>query len=427
MRGWRSAMNFLPRKDQWLAVAPVLITSFFIIAIEQYNISREAILAEVLRSESSPVITKTDNIRLTAGSTITALLQGLGVNIRDAKNVHEACYKALAKKIFKAGQEIEVTYEVDSNLGSTKLLEISFYPTVEEQIIAKLQNDGKIQIEKKKIPLLKETRYFHGNIQSNFFASAKKNGVPNVVVNTAVSTLSYMVNFQHGIKAGAPFELLCEVYKDQSGKVIKTGNLLYVSLKTGDQYKVIYALADDHGKINYYSQDGESVIRSLLQTPLDPKSMRVTSKFSNSRMHPIRGYNCAHRGVDFGAKKGTPVMSAGDGIVVKACYFGGYGNYVRVKHSNNYETVYAHLSKFGSGIRPGVRVSQRQILGYVGSTGTATGAHLHHEVIFNNRHMDPQKVITMPKTKLSGSQLKKFIQTKTQVEQVLKTNRSAVS
>jgi murein DD-endopeptidase MepM/ murein hydrolase activator NlpD len=371
-------------------------------------------------SDEIKVTKKTDLIKIASGGSIFSLLQGLGIETKQARCINDLCYNAMKKKFIKSGQEIEVVYEESSDRTNPRFISLSFSPTFDQKIVATANGDD-ISVENCPISLVKQVKLFSGSVSGSFFKSAKQVGIASEAVAVAVNALSYSVNFQHGIRPDATFEVLAEVYLNSEGKVAKFGSLLYVALNSGSTKHVIYSLQDSvTGKTSYYNQNGESVVKSLLQTPIEPRLMRVSSKFSKSgRMHPILGYSRAHLGVDFAANYNTPVMSAGDGVVVRACYDSGYGNCVRIRHKGGYETVYAHLNKFGRGIRAGSTVSQKQVIGYVGSTGLATGPHLHHEVLFNGHHMDPQKVVSLPKIKLSGSDLGKFVSHKKKVDILL--------
>jgi murein DD-endopeptidase MepM/ murein hydrolase activator NlpD len=166
---------------------------------------------------------------------------------------------------------------------------------------------------------------------------------------------------------------------------------------------------NDDGITDYYDEKGQSVRKSLMRTPID--GARLTSGFGK-RKHPVLGYTKMHRGVDFGARTGTPIMAAGNGVVEFAARNGGYGNYVRIRHNNSYKTAYAHMSKYGKGIRKGTQVKQGQIIGYVGTTGRSTGPHLHYEVHKNGTQINPLSVKLPAGRKLEGKMLTAFNATK---------------
>ncbi|MEW6017688.1 MAG: M23 family metallopeptidase, partial [Pseudomonadota bacterium] len=166
-----------------------------------------------------------------------------------------------------------------------------------------------------------------------------------------------------------------------------------------------YRFVRNDGSVDYFDEDGKNVRGFLLRTPVD--GARITSGFG-VRRHPVLGYTRAHQGVDFGAGHGTPILSAGDGVIVEARRWGGYGNWVRVRHSNGWETGYAHASRFAKGIRPGMRVKQGQVIAYVGSTGMSTGPHLHYEVWRNGQRVNPVGAKVPQGTILAGAELRAF-------------------
>jgi murein DD-endopeptidase MepM/ murein hydrolase activator NlpD len=187
--------------------------------------------------------------------------------------------------------------------------------------------------------------------------------------------------------------------------VVKVGDLQFASLTLSGQTIALYRYADGSGEVDFYNAKGESVRKALLRTPID--GAKLTSGFG-MRNHPILGYSLMHKGVDFGAPTGTPIQAAGHGVIDEAGPKGAYGNYVRIRHNNGYSTAYAHMSRFAQGIRAGKRVTQGQIIGYVGATGRVTGAHLHYEVLADNRQLNPLSVKVPTGIKLAGKELAKF-------------------
>lgn len=200
-------------------------------------------------------------------------------------------------------------------------------------------------------------------------------------------------------------EIAYERLVDKEGRTVRYGNVVYANLTLSGKSMPIYRYEDSKGNVDYYGPDGQSVRKALLQTPID--GARISSGFG-MRHHPVLGYSKMHKGVDFAARRGTPVMAAGDGIVERASRFGSYGNYIRIRHNSTYKTAYAHLKGFAKGIRKGVRVRQGQIIGYVGTTGRSTGPHLHYEVLANNKQVNPKSAKLPAGRKLAGKELKTF-------------------
>ena len=379
--------------------------------------SVEQIPSELAANPTTPVapIIEETTLTLASGGSVQKLLTGFGVNKESAPQIANAFAQFVPHNKLKSGQDFNVRYK-----RSEQGVEIeSFHSqsSIDQKIII-TKADGNYISKAEKIHLTPVVHVFEGNVHSSFYSAAMKAGVPTKLVQEAVDVLSYVVNFQHGIQPGASFKILCNALRNDKGDIVKIEQLRFVSLKTGQQDHKLFAFTEN-GKVRFFNEKGESVVRSLLQTPLNATKLCVTSGFG-MRRHPIHGYNAKHKGVDFGAPSGTPVLAAGDGRVLACGWSGGYGNRVHIRHSSGYETVYAHLKFINKNIKPGAAVSQRQVLGGVGMTGSATGPHLHFEVILNKHHINPMKVQALPSLKLTGGSLKKFetVKSATQKEMV---------
>jgi hypothetical protein len=379
--------------------------------------SVEQIPSELAANPTTPVapIIEETTLTLASGGSVQKLLTGFGVNKESALQIANAFAQFVPHNKLKSGQDFNVRYK-----RSEQGVEIeSFHSqsSIDQKIII-TKADGNYISKAEKIHLTPVVHVFEGNVHSSFYSAAMKAGVPTKLVQEAVDVLSYVVNFQHGIQPGASFKILCNALRNDKGDIVKIEQLRFVSLKTGQQDHKLFAFTEN-GKVRFFNEKGESVVRSLLQTPLNATKLCVTSGFG-MRRHPIHGYNANHKGVDFGAPSGTPVLAAGDGRVLACGWSGGYGNRVHIRHSSGYETVYAHLKFINKNIKPGAAVSQRQVLGGVGMTGSATGPHLHFEVILNKHHINPMKVQALPSLKLTGGSLKKFetVKSATQKEMV---------
>ena len=379
--------------------------------------SVEQIPSELAANPTTPVapIIEETTLTLARGGSVQKLLTGFGVNKESALQIANAFAQFVPHNKLKSGQDFNVRYK-----RSEQGVEIeSFHSqsSIDQKIII-TKADGNYISKAEKIHLTPVVHVFEGNVHSSFYSAAMKAGVPTKLVQEAVDVLSYVVNFQHGIQPGASFKILCNALRNDKGDIVKIEQLRFVLLKTGQQDHKLFAFTEN-GKVRFFNEKGESVVRSLLQTPLNATKLCVTSGFG-MRRHPIHGYNAKHKGVDFGAPSGTPVLAAGDGRVLACGWSGGYGNRVHIRHSSGYETVYAHLKFINKNIKPGAAVSQRQVLGGVGMTGSATGPHLHFEVILNKHHINPMKVQALPSLKLTGGSLKKFetVKSATQKEMV---------
>ena len=260
--------------------------------------------------------------------------------------------------------------------------------------------------------------YKEANITTSLYETAINLGVkPNIIIEFA-RLYGFQVDFQRDIWKNDSFQIIYEEFKNQDGKIIDVGDIIYANLILQNNDLKLYKFEHEKNKVDYFDENGKSMRKTLMKTPIN--GARLSSSFGK-RKHPILGFTRMHSGTDFAAPKGTPIMASGDGIVTRAKWCGGGGNCVKIKHNSTYSTVYAHMSKFGRGIKKGVRVKQGQIIGYVGSTGLSTGPHLHYEVIKNNKKINSQK-LKLPSGKiLKGDERKLFEVNKIKID-VLKSN-----
>ncbi|HCU06888.1 MAG TPA: hypothetical protein DIC42_04835 [Holosporales bacterium] len=351
------------------------------------------------------------------GDSLNRLLCENRVSEKDADRIIKAIKQKFGNLTFQVGQELVL--EFTGTINDISLSKLSFNHLTDAEIVITAQENKQYLVEKKPFLLQKDVRFLSNKLDSSFSASAKENGVPNKIIRTAALNLGNVVNVRNKNSHDDHFKFLYEVYCDKNGKVVKSGNILYLSIQVKNKEHCLYGFAKDGKNTEYYNHKGECTsIRSSLVRPLDGR-IPITSPFSlTGRWHPIAGYKRAHKGVDYGARTGTPVLAAGDGVIIQAGYSGGYGNTITIMHNSGYKTVYAHLSKIK--VKRGQYVKQRQYIGNVGSTGLSTGAHLHYEVLINNRHVNPLSVTRMPNFALKGSDLNKFKQNITKINMDVK-------
>ena len=254
-------------------------------------------------------------------------------------------------------------------------------------------------------------------IQSLYKAALDKRIPANTIVEFA-GIYGFQVDFQRDIRKNDKFQIMYEIFLDETNKIVETGEILFANLKLSGQDNFLYYF-ENKGSEGHYDKNGKSVKKALMKTPIN--GARLSSPFG-MRKHPIDGYNKMHKGTDFAAPMGTPIMASGDGVIKKAGWCGGGGNCVKIKHNSTYQTVYAHMSKFARGIKPGVRVKQGQTIGYVGSTGKSTGPHLHYEVIVNGKKVNSQK-LKLPSGKILKGKERKLFETKKIKLDVLKSEK----
>ena len=264
----------------------------------------------------------------------------------------------------------------------------------------------------------KEIVYEENLIQSSFYKAAVDKKIPvNLIVEFA-RIYGFQVDFQRDIRKKDSYQILYEIYVDQEGKIRDVGNILFANLELSGIDNVLYYF-DYENHEGHYDEAGKSNRKFLMKTPIN--GARLSSSFG-MRKHPIDGFNKMHRGTDFAAPEGTPIMASGDGRVTKVGWCGGGGNCVKIKHNSTYQTIYAHMLKFASGVKTGTRVKQGQIIGFVGSTGKSTGPHLHYEVIENGKHINSQK-LKLPSGKILKDKMRKIFETEKIKLNVLKSEK----
>jgi len=260
-----------------------------------------------------------------------------------------------------------------------------------------------------------ETVSVKTSIENSIYLDANNLGAPDKVIQQFANIYEYSVDFQRDIQPGDEFEMFFEVALDNKGNIVKAGDLLYTSFSPRGKTMDYYLYTDSKGRENFYDAAGKTAKRKLRATPIN--GARLSSSYGKRR-HPILGYRKMHTGVDFAARTGTPIMAAGSGTVEVAGRNGGYGNYIRLRHTDGYKTAYAHLSKFANGVRKGKYVKQDQIIGYVGSTGRSTGPHLHYEVHLHGKKINPRRLSQLSGKPLSKGEMPNFKQRRAEIEKL---------
>ncbi len=326
--------------------------------------------------------------------------------IEISKEEKEAVLGQLSKfksisKLYK-GQKI--SFKLD-NTYPTKVIEISVDQSKTKLLVFnRLKDLDKFGYKEINKSLNKIITYKETIITNSLYDSAIKQGIkPSIIIEFA-RIYGFQIDFQRDIWKNDSFQIIYENFEDDKGKILETGNILYANLILQGKENNLYIFKTKDG-YEHFDKAGKSIRKSLMKTPIN--GARLSSSFG-MRKHPILGYNKMHRGTDFAAPEGTPIMASGDGKVIRARWCGGGGNCIKIKHNSTYATVYAHLKNFARGIKEGVRVKQGQIIGYVGSTGMSTGPHLHYEVIINGKKVNSQK-LKLPSGKiLKGKERKLF-------------------
>ena len=358
---------------------------------------------------------KEQTVTVKRGDTLTDVLVNVGLTGQDAYTVVSALKPKFDPRKIRAGQDIELTLQVrpESRFASSgsedfapKLVALSMKTDIDRHVEVRRDQDGSYIAEDVEVELTKSFKRARAKINTNLFLAAQEIGIPLPIIVKFIRMYSYDVDFQREIRAGDTLEVFYSEFMDDDGNVIKSGDIHYGNLILRGKENAYYRYTTpDDGLTDYYDANGQSAKKFLMKTPVD--GARLSSGFGYRR-HPISGYRKKHKGTDFAAPRGTPIMAAGKGVVERASRYGGYGKYIRIRHSNGYKTAYAHLNGYAKGIKSGTRVRQGQIIGYVGSTGNSTGPHLHYEVLVNGKQVNPMSIKVPTGRKLSGTVLAKF-------------------
>lgn len=359
--------------------------------------------------ENEPEV-KDDVLIVEKGDNFIGILQNLGMEYSEANQAADSLKKAgFDVRSLRAGQKINITKTVDMPFGELLSVDkIVLEPSVGVKYIVTRNEDEKYVAEAEQQELTKENKAIEGKIYSSLAVTMKNAGVPSNIINNFTNIFLYKVNFRSDIRAGDSFKVLYERKTAPDGRVVKNGDILYAELQLGKKNKIaLYRYKDSAGNIDYYDEKGMVLKRTLDRKPMEFRSARISSRFG-WRRHPILKQRILHSGVDYAAPMGSRIYASGDGVVKRAQWAGGYGRYVVIRHNSEFSTGYAHMSGFARGIRPGVRVKQGQVIGYVGSTGRSTGPHLHFEVIKNGKKVDPLKIQAATGNNLVGKELQRF-------------------
>ena len=332
---------------------------------------------------------------------IEKILKKFQINVNDIKIISNNLKQKKLTNIY-AGRELSLILKKLED-GSNTVINL-VYPINNTSKIEIRKSNNNFLVKENILQLYKKEVVVKNEIKNNLYNAAIEAGIePNIIVEFA-RIYGFEVDFQRDIRRGDWFEILYERFEDDNNIVKDTGKIIYASMYVNGEEINLYNFRDE-SETGYYDIKGKSIVKSLMKTPIN--GARLSSSYG-MRKHPILGYNRMHKGTDFAALSGTPIMASGSGTVIRARWCGGGGNCVKIKHNSTYETIYAHMKSFARGIKEGRKVKQGQIIGYVGSTGMSTGPHLHYEVVVNGKKVNSQK-LKLPSGKiLKGNARKEF-------------------
>ena len=352
-------------------------------------------------------------IKVAPGETFESAVRRAGVGADEAQQAVRALNQVFDTVNIKAGLAFEaaIAKPRDSN-GPPRLMGLSMRTGPASAVTLARAFDGALHLRKMDEKVSAQTVVAQGEMQGSLYQSAEKAGATPELTAQVVKLFSHKLDFSRDIKAGDKFSMVFDRQVTESGRTVQAGDLLYAEINAKGGASRFYRFkAPGAQQPDYFDELGKNIKGFLLRTPLD--GARVTSSFG-MRLHPILGFSRMHAGIDFGAPVGTPVFAAGDGVVEKAQWAGGYGRWLQIRHNAQYETGYGHLS--GWAVKPGQHVHQGQVVAYVGSTGLSTGPHLHYEIVVNGQKVNPSGFKAPAGTILGGKDLAAFKAEKSRID-----------
>jgi len=345
-----------------------------------------------------------DLVVIENGQTFGELIKSYDIPDAEKYTISQLLNNKIDLTRLNIGTEIRITYLRKTDFVEIKKISILDKKNNQIQII---KNNGEYEIESASILTFTKNILKEVTINESLYRSAISSDIPPNIIMQFVNLYGFDVDFQREIRNGNKIKIYYEVFLDSKLNIRKAGNIKFASLSLSkNTYELYKYTTKDNNKFEFFNSTGKSAVKALMKTPINGASL---SSGYGLRKHPILGYDRLHQGVDFAAPTGTPIMAAGTGFIEKIGMNGGAGNYIKIKHINGYKTAYGHMSKFASGLKRGSKVTQGQTIGFVGSTGMSTGPHLHYEVIFNNKKINPMKMKLPSGRKLKGKILDDFI------------------
>ena len=358
-----------------------------------------------------------DLVTIKAGQTFGDLINDYDIPDSEKFRISQLLSEKIDLTQLNIGTEIKITFLKKNNFIEIKKINILDKKNNQIQILKK---DDKYEIDSSSVLAFTKNILKEIVINESLYKSAINADVPPNIIMQFVNLYGFDVDFQREIRNGNIIKIYYEVFLDNKLNIRKAGNIKFASLALSkNTYELYKYTTNDNNKSEYFDAVGKSAVKALMKTPINGASL---SSGYGMRKHPILGYDRLHQGVDFAAPTGTPIMAAGTGFIEKIGMNGGAGNYIKIKHINGYKTAYGHMNKFAAGLKKGSKVTQGQTIGFVGSTGMSTGPHLHYEVIFNNKKINPMKMKLPSGRKLKGKILDDFIKYASDLNKEMEVN-----
>ena len=354
-------------------------------------------------------------VQIRRGETFEQAVRRTGVAAEEASAVAATIANAFDLTELRAGLRFETAIaKPRDGRGDARLIGLTMRTGPASQLTVSRSFDGALRLRSLEEKVTHETVVLKGDVERSLSASARELGATASIVRAASRLFATKFDLQRDIRASDEFTLVFDRDVTEAGRTVDVGDLMYAELKGRTFYRFQPAGAKE---AQFFDENGKNLRSAMMRTPL--QSFRRISSSFGVRTHPISGFRKMHQGIDFAAGSGTPVVAPADGVVVEARRWGGYGNWLRIRHANGLESGYGHLSRYGSGIRAGQRVSQGQVVAYVGSTGASTGPHLHYEIWRNGQRINPAGIRTQEGTELTGADLAAFRAEKSRIDRII--------
>jgi murein DD-endopeptidase MepM/ murein hydrolase activator NlpD len=348
------------------------------------------------------------------GDSIQRILYEQRIPSNEVNNVMNALRREYNSSTLRNEQKVYLVIKKDKNGNSLSRLTVNIDGITSIHVF--LNKDNVYETKRITKILTKKNHFVETTIDRGIYSTAKQSGIENSIVAQFARLYGFEIDFQRDLRNNDKIKVFYERFLDDDGVAQRTGNIIYSEIKNSDKNIILYRYEYPNGAVGYFTPEGKSIERTLMRTPIN--GAKLSSRYG-FRIHPILGYNLMHQGTDFAAAVGTPVMASGAGVVEYAGWKGGYGKFVTIRHSSTYQTNYAHLSDYAKGIRRGARVQQGQVIGYLGSTGSSTGPHLHYEVVVGGKKQNSQTLKLPSAAPLEGNNKNFFEIQKRNIESLI--------
>jgi murein DD-endopeptidase MepM/ murein hydrolase activator NlpD len=389
-------------------IIPVLIIFIFISkSFDQYSENGESkdqelennliTVKDFLFNQFNSGATKIE-LKARNGDSIQRILYDQKISPTEVNNVLSALRREYNVGTLRNDQKVYLVVKREKNGNFVSRLTVNIDNITTVHVF--LNKDNVYETKRVTKILTKKNHLVETTIDRGIYRTAKQSGIENSVVAQFARLYGFEVDFQRDLKKNDKIKIFYERYLDDDGVSQRTGNIIYSEISNVEKNIILYRYEYPNGGIAYFTPEGKSIEKSLMRTPIN--GAKLSSRYG-FRIHPIIGYNQMHQGTDFAAPIGTPVMASGAGTVEYSGWKGGYGKFISIRHSPVYQTNYAHLQDYAKGMRRGTKVQQGQVIGYLGSTGSSTGPHLHYEVVVNGRKENSQTLKLPSAAPLEGN------------------------